>query len=267
MNWLRNSSEGGHEAGAILEPFLRDTEGEEFTKEVIRTPETFKESFRIHPLIIHAFILVSYITIATGAALFWTMTRSCNQESQIYDSSQHEIRTLEPQYQGNPYASDPRPEHDQAWFDILRDTHIRVSEEELRRINRASLALKDGSGYVAQLGAYHELNCVKWIRKWIHREHYWSTLEGAMLAKRKVHIDHCLEYMRLIAMCRGSQACINWEKFDDWNAQRRVDLYDLDALDGRPATQPWELIGHDVRLGVDKGRPEQDDGFTKPGFT
>jgi hypothetical protein len=28
--------------------------------------------------------------------------------------------------------------------------------------------------------------------------------------------------------------CINWKKFDDWNAERRVDLFDLDAIEGRP---------------------------------
>lgn len=28
--------------------------------------------------------------------------------------------------------------------------------------------------------------------------------------------------------------CINWEKFDAWNAERRVDLFDLDSLANRP---------------------------------
>lgn len=94
-------------------------------------------------------------------------------------------------------------------------------------------------------------------------------------------VDHCLEYMRLIAMCRGSQAvttfewygsqpkpvnddqreCINWENFDAWNEERSFDLYDLDAIAERPEPQPWELLEHDVRLGVTKGRPEQNGGF------
>ena len=32
--------------------------------------------------------------------------------------------------------------------------------------------------------------------------------------------------------------CINWEKFDAWNAERRVDLFNLDALEGRPSLSP-----------------------------
>jgi hypothetical protein len=41
----------------------------------------------------------------------------------------------------------------------VSDIHIRVSEDEIRKLNRTSLALKDG-GYMVQLGAYHELHCV-----------------------------------------------------------------------------------------------------------
>ena len=67
-----------------------------------------------------------------------------------------------------------------------------------------------------------------------------------------------MENLRLNAMCRGLQSvstfewmgafprptveqqykCINWEKFDAWNAKRRVDLFDLDALEGRPPISP-----------------------------
>jgi hypothetical protein len=35
---------------------------------------------------------------------------------------------------------------------------------------------------------YHELHCLKWIRKWIHREHYGSDLEGKALHERRWHI-------------------------------------------------------------------------------
>ena len=87
--------------------------------------------------------------------------------------------------------------------------------------------------------------------------------------------------MHINAMCCGSTAvstykwygslpmpsgeekyeCINWEKFDQWNAERRVNLYDLDQFKDRPETQPWELLEHDVRLGITEGRPEKDGGL------
>lgn len=45
------------------------------------------------------------------------------------------------------------------------------------------------------------------------------------------------------SLARPSEAeqphqCINWEKFDAWNAERRVDLFDLDSFEGRPTAQP-----------------------------
>lgn len=79
--------------------------------------------------------------------------------------------------------------------------------------------------------------------------------------------------MRLNAQCRGSQAittfewfgsqpkpvsthtqsCIDWEALDAWNAARRVDLYDLGQLEGRPPREPWELVDHALRLGEVEG--------------
>jgi len=37
---------------------------------------------------------------------------------------------------------------------------IRISEEEMRRMNKTSVTLKDGSGYVGYLEALHQLHCV-----------------------------------------------------------------------------------------------------------
>ena len=87
--------------------------------------------------------------------------------------------------------------------------------------------------------------------------------------------------MRFNAMCRGGREaktfgwygsqptfmpvgptqCVNWEKFDSWSAERRVDLDDLDVLQDRPEPEAWELLEYDVRLGVTKGKPEQDGGL------
>jgi uncharacterized protein (UPF0216 family) len=41
-----------------------------------------------------------------------------------------------------------------------QDSIIRLSEEEMLKMNKTSLALKDGSGYIVELAAYHELHCV-----------------------------------------------------------------------------------------------------------
>lgn len=78
------------------------------------------------------------------------------------------------------YAGDPTPELDDAWHKLLASTrpanplyarlikkltpwpdiNLRITPEEMSRLNQTSLALADGSGYLGTLGVYHELHCI-----------------------------------------------------------------------------------------------------------
>ena len=60
----------------------------------------------------------------------------------------------------SPFRGEPRPELDQAWRDLIKHANIRISEDELQRINRKTIELHDGSGYLGQLGVYHHLHCL-----------------------------------------------------------------------------------------------------------
>ncbi|KAK2606714.1 hypothetical protein N8I77_005445 [Diaporthe amygdali] len=55
---------------------------------------------------------------------------------------------------------------------------IRVSEDELKTMNKTSIALRDGSGYIAYLETLHMLHCVKRIYQFIHKEHYPDIVES-----------------------------------------------------------------------------------------
>ena len=46
------------------------------------------------------------------------------------------------------------------------DATIKISREELDRVGQPSIALKDGSGYIAELGVFHELHCL--VRLFCH---------------------------------------------------------------------------------------------------
>jgi hypothetical protein len=37
---------------------------------------------------------------------------------------------------------------------------IRITNEELKAINKPSIAFIDGSGFIAETAAYHELHCI-----------------------------------------------------------------------------------------------------------
>lgn len=60
----------------------------------------------------------------------------------------------------NSFRGERRPELDKAWGDLLEHGNIRINEEELRRLNRSSIELHDGSGYFGKLGVYHHLHCL-----------------------------------------------------------------------------------------------------------
>ncbi|KAI0102797.1 hypothetical protein GGR51DRAFT_573823 [Nemania sp. FL0031] len=72
----------------------------------------------------------------------------------------------------SPYTGEPRPELDQAWSHLLRPTLLRMTEEDMVKMNKTSLALLDGSGYVGYLEAFHMLHCLKRIYQSHHPEHY-----------------------------------------------------------------------------------------------
>lgn len=64
-----------------------------------------------------------------------------------------EFRTFENSLEtANPYKGPPSSELDDAWNRLLAPSAVRVSKEDLDRINRTSIPLKDGSGYFGTLG-------------------------------------------------------------------------------------------------------------------
>lgn len=60
----------------------------------------------------------------------------------------------------SPFRGEPRPELDKAWHDLFENSNIRISKDELQKMNRTAIALYDGSGYFGQLSAYHHLHCL-----------------------------------------------------------------------------------------------------------
>lgn len=56
---------------------------------------------------------------------------------------------------------EPHPELDNVWKDIFLNANIRLSKDEMQKINKtAPVELYDGSGYYGQLSVYHHLHCL-----------------------------------------------------------------------------------------------------------
>ncbi|KAI0867571.1 hypothetical protein GGS24DRAFT_515174 [Hypoxylon argillaceum] len=153
----------------------------------------------------------------------------------------------------NPFTGKPRPELDEAWRKIIAPITIKVSGSELNRFSEgdSTIAFKDGSGYIAELAVYHELHCVKRVRRYLSLEYYYPNMTAADRVREDSHIDHCLEYWRESAMCRGDTTlgtffwrdgvptsrvytdneCVDWNALDNWARQRKVDMSDYSQFE------------------------------------
>ena len=115
------------------------------------------------------------------------------------------------------YSGPPRPEVDAAWDELLQNTNIRVSATDLRRIDRNSIPLADGSGdYMAGLDVYHQLHCVKYLRHYLYAEYY--NTSGAGEPSVAEHVDHCLDSLRQVVMCGADVSLITYDWLDNYAA-------------------------------------------------
>jgi hypothetical protein len=60
-----------------------------------------------------------------------------------------------------PYNGPPSTEVDEAWGRLLQNSNIKISADDLRKLNKSSIQLQDGSGmYFSGLGVHHHLHCL-----------------------------------------------------------------------------------------------------------
>ncbi|KAL2061367.1 hypothetical protein VTL71DRAFT_7640 [Oculimacula yallundae] len=117
--------------------------------------------------------------------------------------------------QPSPYRGIPTPEREALWEDLWHKGAIEVPIDKLAILNKTDTGMNYkhvpesiGTGYVAQVEVLHQLHCVGMLRKWSYKE-YWTDrgldLPGVVAGKNpallRMHLDHCLEVLRLNIMC------------------------------------------------------------------
>ncbi|KAK1753689.1 hypothetical protein QBC47DRAFT_347704 [Echria macrotheca] len=198
-------------------------------------------------LVIHIAILTTWIAIAISLSAM----RSCSGQ-RVYSPAQEALRfeahVWEPSGASNPlYAGKPTEARDKAWTELLQYSSLRFTVEELEMIGPTrkdeGVKLPDG-GYLGTLMVFHELHCVKHLRFYLYAAHYFPELTAEQTKARLVHLDHCLDILRVGAMCRGDTApltmrwgrsqprplanfssahsCVNWDSLNGWAQKRAV---------------------------------------------
>ena len=173
---------------------------------------------------------------------------------------EYEMKKFEP-FPTSIFSGEPRPESEEAWHNLMTNMTVRVSQEELDAHDQTSIPLPNG-GYMAWIGAFHELHCVKILRHWAWREHYMPHLTAHEKAHQMVHVDHCLEALRNAAICRAdTQAlpvfkwdpttphpmlnthrtmhrCVNWDAMMTSHEDRMVSREEVDLLRNPDYVEP-----------------------------
>ena len=129
--------------------------------------------------------------------------------------------------------------------------NLRVSERTLQKMNRTSIPLSDGSGYIAGLDATHHLHCLISIRHALAPEFYADEIAGMYKPEGEVyptHIAHCLEILRMMILCKSDgslftyawsmeqkapltnfaveHTCTNWDRLTDWAHENSFNIHD-----------------------------------------
>ncbi|KAI0153417.1 hypothetical protein BJ166DRAFT_356263 [Pestalotiopsis sp. NC0098] len=111
----------------------------------------------------------------------------------------YEKRTLDSSIPNDFSAPPRRREADKAWHQLLTYNNLVVSAEDLVNLDRTSVPLADGSGYLASLSVFHQLHCLNYIREFAFPDYYIQEVGQP----RRDHIFHCIDNIRKIIQCHG----------------------------------------------------------------
>ncbi|PHH66891.1 hypothetical protein CDD81_5243 [Ophiocordyceps australis] len=145
------------------------------------------------------------------------------------------------------YTGKPRPEAEAAWRRLLKHYNLRFTADEMRRLNRTALELRNGGGYYGQLSVHHHLHCLKMLRRVL-----WHDFYNVSITDIRSHADHCVEDIRQSLMCHADlsvvtfdwqehrrkpwpnfhidQTCVDWDGIDAWAAERSFSIFDQKTL-------------------------------------
>ena len=141
------------------------------------------------------------------------------------------------------YNGEPSPELDEAWDHLFDYNNIRVSKEELDRMNRTSVQLSDGSGdYLAALDVMHHIHCLKMVRHYIHPEYY--EMPDSQKINTEEHIDHCLDAIRQELICRAEVTFTTYEWLPDLKIPWAKLAYDHTCAN-------WDVRTNRIDIGPD----------------
>ncbi|CAI6328930.1 unnamed protein product [Periconia digitata] len=163
------------------------------------------------------------------------------------------------------FTGTPNNANTKAWEDLLLPGFFNATAEEITSVGASideSVKVDDG-GYLASLHVYHDIHCLRRLRLWLYRDHFYPHIDPTRVPDIQRHLgkcsptmfkhaltmeDHCIETLRRNTMCKadtsvdtfvwtdptaekpamkstGFRKCVNWDKFESWAFSRKIDLH------------------------------------------
>ncbi|KAF2104613.1 hypothetical protein NA57DRAFT_70820 [Rhizodiscina lignyota] len=111
------------------------------------------------------------------------------------------------------YVGTPTREIDENWHNLMRGLEIVVDGDEASTVYDKTLEEPEGGHYRMSLDIYHSLHCVNMVRKGIDKEYYHP--DGKIPYFYRIHIDHCIDYLRQAIQCQGDLTPLYYYKIHD----------------------------------------------------
>ncbi|GLB00649.1 hypothetical protein AtubIFM57143_009701 [Aspergillus tubingensis] len=189
--------------------------------------------------------------------------------SPLWEAVELERKTINASIESeNPFKGAPSEELDHAWHQLFINSNVRVTAEDLAKINRTSVPINDEKGgyyaipaalpgetlpsppYPTTFVLHHVVTddrYKKFLRQVVYHSYYHIGKPTTPL-----HIEHCIDNLRQNIMCKADVSlltftwdptdrapkpnfvveheCANWDKVDKWAEEHRFDIFDETTL-------------------------------------
>ncbi|KAF1994870.1 hypothetical protein P154DRAFT_446694, partial [Amniculicola lignicola CBS 123094] len=149
------------------------------------------------------------------------------------------------------YKQRPDNASDIAWRTLINPTYFSVTDDEMKAAKMStedSIKLEQG-GTLGALAVYHQLHCLRQLRHLVYKNVFLPDYdENDMDSYMKGHLDHCIDALRSLVMCKGDvslytftwapdypyanksilsrvnapRECVNWASVEEWSLNRAV---------------------------------------------
>lgn len=177
---------------------------------------------KLYLILIHVSLIALILASIPQAYLPWNANHGIVQDdstwSPIQQFVEYEVKSRDSHGHDKvqKYDGPPTVDKDRAWDRLIKPAYFNATFEDLERAGESldNVTQLTGGGYLASIGVYHELHCVRQLRFYIYKDRYYPNISKTEDRYLRIHLDHCIEALRETIMCSGNTALISfyWDK-------------------------------------------------------